>query len=84
MSFNHLSFSGQSGCYGELPLAVLAGATTFTIEVKLSTTSTKNRGRNYEWAAIVGREISGNWQNDFGLCVNGGKLCFWNEPRSCW
>lgn len=78
----YVSFTGQSGCYGALPLEVLPGATTFTIEVKLATTSTKSSSSNYSWATIIGREIGGNWQNDFGLCVNGGKLCFWDEPSS--
>lgn len=78
----YLSFTGNSGCYGELPLDVLAGASTFTIEAKFSTTSTVSKSNNYQWATIVGKEIGGTWQNDFGLCVNGGKLCFWAEPKS--
>ena len=78
----YLSFTGQSGCYAGLPLAVLADASTFTIEAKLSTTSTKNSSNNWEWGTIAGREINGNWKNDFGFCVNNGKLCFWAEPAS--
>ena len=76
------TFTGASGCYGEIPKGVLAGATTFTIEAKFSTTSTKNNSSNYTWATIIGRELSGTWQNDFGLCVNNGKLCFWSEPKT--
>lgn len=79
---NHLSFTGQSGCYGELALSVLAGATTFTIEVKMSTTSTKNNTNNWTWGTIAGCEIDNHWQDDFGLCVNNGKLCFWAEPKN--
>lgn len=79
---SYISFTGNAGCYGELPLAVLAGATTFTIEAKFSTTSTKNNSSNWTWGTIAGREIGGNWQDDFGFCVNDGKLCFWAEPKS--
>jgi len=79
---SYISFTGNAGCYGELPLAVLAGATTFTIEAKISTTSTKNNSSNWTWGTIAGREIGGNWQDDFGFCVNDGKLCFWAEPKS--
>lgn len=78
----YLSFTGSAGCYGELPLGVLAGATTFTIEVKFSTTTTYSSNNNYDWKTIIGREIQNYWQNDFGLCVNNGKLCFWAEPKS--
>jgi len=78
----YLSFTGNAGCYGELPLAVLPGATTFTIEAKFSTTTTASNNSNFGWKTIVGREISSYWQDDFGLCVNGGKLCFWAEPKS--
>lgn len=77
-----LSFTGNSGSYAELPLAVLAGATTFTIEIELSTTSTKSSSNNWTWGTIAGREIGNYWQDDFGLCVNGGKLCFWAEPKA--
>ena len=80
--FKYLSFTGQSGCYANLPLAVLAGASTFTIEFKLATTSTKSSSSNWTWGTIAGREIGGNWQDDFGFCVNNGKLCFWAEPKS--
>lgn len=78
----HVAFTGQSGCYGELPLEVLPGATTFTIEVKLTTTSTKSSSDYWLNGHILGREIGGNWHNDFGLYVKGGKLCFWDEPSS--
>lgn len=78
----YISFTGQTGCYAELPLAVLAGATTFTIEAKISTVSTKSSSNNWTWGTIAGREIDYNWQDDFGLCVNGGKLCFWAEPKN--
>lgn len=78
----YLSFTGQSGCYAELPLEVLAGATTFTIEAKISTTSAKSSSNNWTWGTIAGREIGGHWQDDFGFCVNNGKLCFWAEPIS--
>lgn len=78
----YLSFTGNAGCYGELPLEVLAGATTFTIEAKFSTTATASSSKNYQWKTLVGREIGNYWQDDFGLCVNGGKLCFWAEPKS--
>lgn len=78
----YLSFTGNSGCYAELPLAVLAGATTFTIEAKISTVSTKSSSDNWTWGTIAGREIGYNWKDDFGLCVNGGKLCFWAEPKN--
>lgn len=77
-----LSFTGNAGCYAELPLDVLAGATTFTIEAKFSTTSTKNTSNNWTWGTIAGREIGNHWQDDFGLCVNNGKLCFWAEPKA--
>ena len=77
----YFSFTGASGCYAELPLDVLAGATTFTIEVKFSTTSIKKNTNNWLWGTIVGREIAYAWQDDFGLCVNDGKLCFWAEPK---
>lgn len=76
----YLSFTGANSCYALLPLSVLAGATTFTIEVKFSTTSTASYSNNYQWKTIIGREIGNYWQDDFGLCVNGGKLCFWAEP----
>lgn len=89
MSFERLSFTGQSGCYGELPLAVLAGVETFTIEVKLSTASTKNvtatsggHPRCWEMGTIFGREISGFGRDDGGLVVNNGKLIFWASPAS--
>lgn len=75
-----ISFSGSNNNYATLPEDVLPGATEFTIEAKFSTTSTKNRTDNFEWGTIAGRELGGNWQNDFGLCVNDGKLCFWAEP----
>ena len=81
-AFKYLSFTGESGCYAELPLDVLPGATTFTIEVELSTTSTKSSSNNWQNGHICGREIPNNWQDDFGLYVNGGKLCFWAEPKS--
>ena len=76
-----LHFNGSNN-YAQLPLDLLPGATTFTIEAKFSTTSTKQSSNNYQWATIVGREINGNWKDDFGLCVNNGKLCFWSEPSS--
>lgn len=75
-----ISFSGSNNNYATLPEDVLPGATEFTIEAKFSTTSTKNNSSNYTWGTIAGREIGGYWVNDFGLCVNDGKLCFWAEP----
>lgn len=78
----YLSFTGQAGSYAELPLSVLPGATTFTIEAKISTTSTNNRASNWTWGTIAGREIADHWQDDFGFCVNDGKLCFWAEPKA--
>ncbi|MBQ3335815.1 MAG: hypothetical protein IJG80_00240 [Selenomonadaceae bacterium] len=81
-NFKFISFTGGSGSYGLLPLDVLPGATTFTIEVKFSTTETASYSNNYNWKTIIGREIQNYWQDDFGLCVNGGKLCFWAEPKS--
>ena len=36
----YIDFTGASGCYGAVPLETLAGKSTFTIEVKFSTTST--------------------------------------------
>ena len=78
----YISFTGQTGSYAELPLAVLAGATTFTIEARIATTSTKNTGDAWTWGTIVGREIPYFGKDDGGLCVNGGKLCFWCSPAS--
>lgn len=78
----YLSFTGSAGCYGELPLGVLAGATTFTIEAKFSTTSTKNASDAWQWGTIIGREIPMFGKDDFGFCVNDGKLCFWASPAS--
>ena len=79
---SYLSFTGQTDCYAELPLDVLAGATDFTIEVKLSTTSTKNTGDAWTWGTIAGRKIPYFGKDDFGFCVNNGKLCFWCSPAS--
>ena len=77
-----LSFTGQNDSYAKLPLSVLPGETTFTIEVKFSTTSTASYTNNYSWKTIIGCEIQNYWQDDFGLCVNNGKLCFWAEPKT--
>lgn len=76
----YVSFAGIPSSYGEVPIGVLGGANVFTIEVKLSTTDTKNRNNYYVWGTIAGREISGNWKDDWSLCVNAGKLCFWARP----
>ena len=85
----YISFTGTTGCYAEPPLAVLAGATDFTIEVKFSTTTTANRTNTYgghysawEWKNIFGIEIGGFGLDDGGLSVNGGKLHFWCSPAS--
>ena len=82
MNTGHLSFTGRTGCYAELPLDVLAGATTFTIEIKFATTSTKSGGNSWNWGTIAGREIGSFGKDDWALCVNGGKLCFWCSPAS--
>jgi len=68
--------------YIELPQTVLAGATTFTIEIEAQTTCYITQPNNYQWPTFVGREIGGTYQNDFGLCVNDGYLCFWSEPKT--
>lgn len=75
-------FTGAKNSYATLPLDVLPGATEFTIEIKFATTSTANRTYNYEWPTLIGREIQSYWQDDFALCVDDGKLCFWAEPKS--
>ena len=79
----YLTFAGNQNSYGELPIEVLAGEQVFTIEVIFSTTNTTATGNTQRagWGTIAGREISGYFQNDFGLCVNAGKLCFWSEPK---
>lgn len=78
----YLEYNGfYSSSYGVIPKSVLGGLTTFTIEVELSTTTTKTT-HNHQGATIIGREISNNWMDDFTLYVSSGKLCFWSEPKS--
>lgn len=81
-SYSNIAFTGQNNSYAALPIDVLAGATTFTIEIELSTTSTKTSSNPWQNGHILGREISGNWQDDFGFYINAGKVCFWAEPKS--
>ena len=78
----HLTFAGTKTCYGEIPVNVLGGASVFTIEAEISTTSTANRTTYYTWGTIIGQELSGTWKDDFSLCVNDGKLCFWAQPKT--
>lgn len=79
---NRYSISFADSDYATLPLDVLPNASVFTIEAKFSTTSTKSSDNNWQWGTIAGLEIGGNWENDFGLCVNNGYLCFWAEPST--
>lgn len=69
----YIAFTGASGCYGEVPLETLAGKSTFTIEAKFSTTVTASSS-SWQCKTIFGREIGGNWQDDFGFYVNGGTI----------
>lgn len=80
--YKSILFYSDSTSYGLVPLEVLAGATVFTIEVTFLTNTAANSATNYTWKTLIGREIGGNWQDDFGLCVNNGKLCFWAEPKT--
>lgn len=43
----HLTFAGTRQSYGEIPVAALGGASVFTIEAEIATTSTANRTTYY-------------------------------------
>ena len=78
----YVSFAGTSDSYGEVPVAVLGGAEVFTIEAKISTTAAANNSNYYRWGTIAGRDLTGTWKNEWGFCVNNGKLCFWAQPTN--
>ena len=75
----YISFAGRYYCYGAIPASVLGGKSIFTVEVKLSTTSTYSNTHSYFWHTIIGLDIFATGAGEFGLAVNGGKLCFWGS-----
>lgn len=77
-----ISFSGASNNYATLSTDVLPAATEFTIEAKFSTTSTNSTDDYYRQSTIIGRDRPGYHNNSWGLCVNAGKLTFWDEREN--
>lgn len=75
----YIAFTGESGCYGELPLGFLSKAKTFSIELMLSTTSTDSTDTYYKWQNILGEA---NENGAFGLCINDGHICFYSVTKS--